>query len=148
GRSGTESVAGAVALAVALELAEAERGERAAALAVVRDELVASVRAALPTAVLTGSATSRLPHHASFCFPGTSGEAVLLELERRGVLVSSGSACAAGRDEPSHVLLALGIDPEVAQTAVRLTLGRDTTAEQARAAASALRSEERRVGQE
>lgn len=137
-RSGTENVAGAVALAVALELAEAERGERAAALAVVRDELVASVRAALPTAVLTGSATSRLPHHASFCFPGTSGEAVLLELERRGVLVSSGSACAAGRDEPSHVLLALGIDPEVAQTAVRLTLGRDTTAEQARAAASAL----------
>ncbi|ACZ29386.1 aminotransferase class V [Xylanimonas cellulosilytica DSM 15894] len=64
----------------------------------------------------------RLPGHASFCFPGTSGEAVLLELERAGIVTSSGSACAAGRDEPSHVLLALGIDPEIAQTSVRFTL--------------------------
>ena len=63
----------------------------------------------------------RLPGTASFTFAGTSGEAVLLELERRGVVSSSGSACAAGSDEPSHVLVAMGIPPEVAQTAVRFT---------------------------
>jgi len=65
----------------------------------------------------------RLPGTASFTFAEVSGEAVLLELERRGVVSSSGSACAAGSDEPSHVLLACGIDPAVAQTAVRFTLG-------------------------
>ena len=63
----------------------------------------------------------RLPGTASFTFAGTSGEAILLELERRGVVSSSGSACAAGSDEPSHVLVAMGIPPEVAQTAVRFT---------------------------
>jgi cysteine desulfurase len=65
----------------------------------------------------------RLAGTASFTFAGVSGEAVLLELERRGVVSSSGSACAAGSDEPSHVLLALGISPEVAQTSVRFTFG-------------------------
>jgi cysteine desulfurase len=68
----------------------------------------------------------RLPNSASFCFPGTSGEAMLLELERRGILCSSGSACAAGSSEPSHVLLALGYDPTTAQTAVRFTLTSST----------------------
>src|SRR5699024_275541 len=72
----------------------------------------------------------RLPGHASFCFPGISGESVLLDLEQRGVVASSGSACAAGSDEPSHVLTALGIPAEVAQTAVRFTLGPGVTAEQ------------------
>ena len=65
----------------------------------------------------------------SFVFPGTSGEAVLLELERQGVVCSSGSACAAGSDEPSHVLTAIGVPAEVAQTAVRFTLGAETTAD-------------------
>jgi len=129
-RSGTENVAGAVALATALELAEAERAARAGEVASLRDEFIARVLAQVPTAVLTGSPEHRLPSHASFCFPGTSGEAVLLELERRGVIVSSGSACAAGHDEPSHVLLAIGLDPEVAGTAVRFTFGRDVTGEQ------------------
>jgi cysteine desulfurase len=77
---------------------------------------------------LTGHPTERLPGNASFCFPGTSGEAVLLQLEERGILCSSGSACAAGRDEPSHVLVAMGLAPEVAQTAVRLTLSDSITA--------------------
>lgn len=137
-RSGTENVAGAVALATALELAEAERVARAAAVAALREEFVSRVLTEVPTAVLTGSAEHRLPNHASFCFPGTSGEAVLLELERRGVLVSSGSACAAGRDEPSHVLLAIGIEPEVAGTAVRFTFGRDVTGAQFELASAAV----------
>ncbi|QTG80494.1 cysteine desulfurase family protein [Arthrobacter crystallopoietes] len=120
-RSGTENVAGAVAIATALSLAEKERAETVPRVTGYRDYLIEQVLKALPEAQLTGHRTERLPASASFCFPGTSGEAVLLELERRGVVCSSGSACSAGSDEPSGVLLAMGIDPAVAQTAVRLT---------------------------
>lgn len=122
-RSGTENVAGAVAFATALELAESERAEASARVCALRDAFIARVLAAVPTARLTGHPLHRLPGTASFTFAGTSGEAVLLELERRGVVSSSGSACAAGSDEPSHVLLALGIAPEVAQTSVRFSFG-------------------------
>ncbi len=120
-RSGTESVAGAVALATALTLAEAERDEASERVSAFRDAFIAGVLRAVPTARLTGDPVHRLPGTASFTFAGTSGEAVLLELERRGIVSSSGSACAAGSDEPSHVLLALGIPAEVAQTSVRFT---------------------------
>nr|WP_314843259.1 cysteine desulfurase family protein [uncultured Microbacterium sp.] len=123
-RSGTENVAGAVALATALELAEAERGSLAAAIGATTRRFIAAVLAAVPQAALTGDPVHRLPATASLTFAGVSGEAVLLELERRGVVTSSGSACAAGSDEPSHVLLACGIDPAVAQTSVRITFGR------------------------
>ncbi|MDQ1128157.1 cysteine desulfurase family protein [Microbacterium sp. SORGH_AS_0888] len=124
-RSGTENVAGAVALAVALELAETERAAGAARAAALRDEFIGEVLRRVPTARLTGDPRHRLPATASFTFADTSGEAVLLELERRGVTTSSGSACAAGSDEPSHVLLAMGVPPETAQTAVRVTLGHE-----------------------
>ena len=123
-RSGTENVAFAVGLAATVRALPALRA-RADDVAASRDALVDGVLSRVPGAFLTGpepSSGRRLPGHASFCFPGTSGEAVLLELERSGVVTSSGSACAAGRDEPSHVLLALGIAPEVAQTSVRFTV--------------------------
>ncbi len=129
-RSGTENVAGAIAFATALELASAELPDRAARLTTLRDLLISGVVGAVPGALLTGHPTQRLPNNASFCFPGTSGESVLLQLEERGVLCSSGSACAAGSDEPSHVLVAMGTAREVAQTAVRFTLTYDTTREQ------------------
>ena len=128
-RSGTENVAGAVGLAKALELATANRAERSTRLAALRDELIRGVLSAVPTAILTGHPTHRLPGNASFCFPGTSGEAILLQLEGRGILCSSGSACAVGRDEPSHVLLATGFTPEAAQTAVRLSMPETLSAE-------------------
>ena len=139
-RSGTENVAGAVALGAALTLAEAEREEAAVQSAAARDGFIARVRELVPTAVLTGPEPGgrRLANHASFCFPGISGEAVLLELERRGVITSSGSACAAGSDEASHVLLACGIEPEVAQTSVRFTFGTDVTPSDLAAAADAV----------
>jgi cysteine desulfurase len=137
-RSGTENVASAVGLAVALELANAERGERAAHVRAARDSFVASVLATVPGARLTGHPIERLPGTASFTFTDTSGEAVLLELERRGVLVSSGSACAAGSDEPSHVLVAMGVEPRLAQTAVRFSFDAGTSGEQLREAAIAL----------
>lgn len=123
-RSGTENVAGAVALATALDLADAERAERAARVGALTDRFISGVLAAVPRAALTGHPLHRLPGTAGFTFAGTSGEAVLLELERRGVVSSSGSACAAGSDEPSHVLVACGVDPVVAQTSVRFTFGR------------------------
>ncbi|MEB0307504.1 aminotransferase class V-fold PLP-dependent enzyme, partial [Cryobacterium sp. 10I1] len=100
-RSGTENVAGAVALATALRLAETERASNAPRVAALRDTFIAEVLGAAPGARLTGHPLQRLPGTASFVFPGTSGEAVLLELEGHGIVCSSGSACAAGSDEPS-----------------------------------------------
>jgi cysteine desulfurase len=123
-RSGTEDVAGAVGFATALELAEAERVEASVRVSALRDRFIARVLERVPAARLTGDPVRRLPGTASFTFAGTSGETVLLELERRGVVSSSGSACAAGSDEPSHVLVAMGIPSEIAQTAVRFTFPR------------------------
>ncbi len=138
-RSGTENVAGAVAFATALRLADAERAADTTHAAVeLREEFVRRVLSTVLSAQLTGHESERLPAHASFVFGGTSGEAVLLELERRGVVCSSGSACAAGSDEPSHVLTALGMPTDLAQTAVRFTWARSTTAEQLRTAATAI----------
>ncbi|RWR19757.1 cysteine desulfurase [Microbacterium enclense] len=120
-RSGTPDVAGAVAIAAALTLAEAERAAEAERTTRFRDEFIAGVVASVPGARLTGHPARRLPATASFVFPGVNGETVLLELERRGIVSSSGSACAAGSDEASHVLLALGVTPDDARTAVRFT---------------------------
>ncbi|PNW07771.1 cysteine desulfurase [Microbacterium testaceum] len=121
-RSGTPDVAGAVAIATALTLAEAERAADAARVETLRDAFIRRVLATVPGARLTGHPQRRLPGTASFVFPGTNGETVLLELERHGVVSSSGSACAAGSDEASHVLLAVGLSPDEARTAVRFSL--------------------------
>lgn len=137
-RSGTENVAGAVAFATALRLAELEREDTAERVGELARELVSLVLGRVPEATLTGHPEARLPGTASFVFPGAAGEAVLLELERDGVLSSSGSACAVGRDEPSHVLTAMGLSAELAQTAVRLTLGHETTADEVRTSADAV----------
>lgn len=137
-RSGTENVAGAVAFATALRLADAERADAAVRVAALAERFRGLVAAAVPGAIATGHPERRLPGTVSYVFPGTAGEAVLLELERRGVIVSSGSACAAGSDEPSHVLTAMGIDADVARTAVRFSFGADSTADEVDAAAAAL----------
>lgn len=124
-RSGTENVAAAVGMAAALGLAGGDASETIA----LRNRFIRRILTEVPDSVLTGHPTQRLPGSASFVFPGTSGEAILLELDARGIVCSSGSACAAGSDEPSHVLTAMGLDGPVAQTAVRFTFGRDTSAE-------------------
>ncbi len=128
-RSGTEDVAGAVAVATALGLVAAGGSAASAAATTVRDAVLDGVLAAVPGAFVTGSREHRLPGHASFCFPGVNGETVLLELEQRDVVSSSGSACAAGSTEASHVLTALGIPDEVARTALRLTFDGSLAAE-------------------
>ena len=136
-RSGTENVAWAVAIATALEALPSVENE-ATRVAKLRDGFIARVISKVTNAKLTGHPTNRLPNIASFTLEGVSGEAVLLELERRGVIVSSGSACAAGSDEPSHVLLAIGTKPEVAQTAVRFSFSHETTEAELSQAATAL----------
>ncbi|GAB3579861.1 cysteine desulfurase family protein [Leifsonia lichenia] len=128
-RSGTENVAGAVGLAAAVRLATEHQSTNAAAAATARDAFVAAVLAELPDARLTGHPSSRLPGTASFVFPGSNGETILLELERRGVVSSSGSACAAGSEDASHVLLALGYDEDIARTAVRFSWGPEVDAD-------------------
>lgn len=137
-RSGTENVAFAVAFATALRLADAERADAAVRVAALTERFRGLVAASVPGAIATGHPERRLPGTVSYVFPGTAGEAVLLELERRGVIVSSGSACAAGSDEPSHALTAMGIDADVARTAVRFSFGVDSTADEVDAAAAAL----------
>jgi cysteine desulfurase len=137
-RSGTENVAGAVGLATALTLAQAGQLEERRRVAAMRDTFINAVLAGVPGAILTGHPVERLPSVASFCFPGTSGESVLLELERQGVVCSSGSACAAGSDAPSPVLTSMGISPEVAQTAVRFSFDALVTQADLEAAAAAV----------
>jgi cysteine desulfurase len=136
-RSGTENVAWAVALATALGSLSPSDVE-AARVSQLRDEFIEAVLANVPNAKLTGHPINRSPNIASFTLQGVSGEAVLLELERRGVIVSSGSACAAGSDEPSHVLLAIGVEPDFAQTSVRFSFSHETSAQELGDAAAAL----------
>ena len=104
----------------------------------MRDAFILQVMEAAPNALPTGHPTDRLASIASFCFVGVSGESILVQLEARGVICSSGSACAAGSDDPSHVLIAIGVDPEVAQSAVRFSLSHETTAEELEATVIAL----------
>ncbi|MDO8337326.1 MAG: aminotransferase class V-fold PLP-dependent enzyme, partial [Microcella sp.] len=146
-----------VGLAVALELAEEERrgsgapagqpaGQLVADVAARRDRFVADVIASVPGATLTGHPTERLPAHASFIVPRIGGEPLLIALDERGIIASSGSACAAGRDEPSPVLLAMGVTPEEARTAIRFTGGASTTQEEWTRAATELAASARALG--
>ncbi|UOQ56177.1 cysteine desulfurase [Leucobacter allii] len=121
-RSGTENVAAIAGFAAAVRASSASHGTQGLALARSRDDLVARVRAEIAGARLTGHPDERLPGHASFVVPGVSGESLLVALDAAGFAVSSGSACAAGKDEPSPVLLAMGIAPDLARTALRFTL--------------------------
>jgi cysteine desulfurase len=126
-RTGTENVAGVVGLGVAMRIARERRAAESPRQAALRDRLIAGVRARIPDAVLNGHATERLPNNASFCIPGTDGESLIVALDLEGFAVSSGSACTSGETEPSHVLLALGLDRQLAKGSLRITLGRSTT---------------------
>jgi cysteine desulfurase len=126
-RAGTENVAYAVGLAVALELAQADRETEAVRLAALRDRLIRGVLANIPEATLTGHPTRRLPGHVSLIIHGAEAQGILIALDLAGVAASSGSACASGSPTPSHVLTAMGFSPQEAMGALRLTLGRENT---------------------
>lgn len=122
-RSGTENVAGAIGFAKALELASQHRKYESDRLAKLRDGLESSLVGAFPEAILSGHRKHRLAGHLHISFPGLDAERVLFALEARGVLVATGSACAANKGTRSHVLTAIGLAPEVADGSLRLTLG-------------------------
>ena len=120
-RSGTQNVAGAVALAIALHESNERMASQYRALVSSRDRLIDAVLRVEPKAMLTGDAERRLPGHASFLFPGLTGEALLVDLDAHGIACSSGSACALGHHEAPGTLLAMGFDESVAKSALRMT---------------------------
>jgi cysteine desulfurase len=129
-RAGTEDVAGAMGLAVAAELAVAEREGAAARIGALRDRLEAGLIARVADLVVNGAGTDRAPHVCNVSVPGVSNEALLLTLDMEGIAASSGSACSSGAVTPSHVLGALGLPPEIAAPSVRFSLGSSTTEEE------------------
>jgi cysteine desulfurase len=128
-RAGTENVAGAVGLARALRLARDERPTVPERVHAMRDRLRDAVLA-VPGVELTGHPRDRIPGHLSVVVRGADGQSLVLALDLDGVACSSGSACASGSTEPSHVLTAMGYPPEEARGALRLTLGRTTTVDE------------------
>lgn len=127
-RSGTENLPALAGMGVAAELVRAEWREETARLARLRDWLLTGLLQALPESRLTGSRVHRLPHHASICLRAVKADGILMELDLHGVAASSGSACASKTLEPSHVLRAIGADPEEQEGSLCFTLGRWTTA--------------------
>jgi len=128
-RAGTENVPYIVGLATALKIAYDELETNNQHITVLRDHLIGSVLEGIDEVELTGHPTNRLPNSVSFVFKYIEGEAILLNLDLAGIYASSGSACSSASLEASHVLLAMGIPPEVAHGSLRLTLGRENTAE-------------------
>jgi len=126
-RASTENVAGIVGLGEAARLALSHMDREAEHCALLRDRLIDGILGSGRDIMLTGHPTRRLPNSASFCIAGVEGEAVLLDLDREGFAVSSGSACSSGVSQPSHVLLALGLPPDIARGSLRVTVGRDST---------------------
>lgn len=126
-RTGTENVAGIVGLGVAMRIAAERRETESARQTTLRDRVIDGVLARVPDTILTGHRTERLPNNASFCFRGADGPSLVTALDLDGFAVSSGSACTSGTTEPSHVLLALGLDEETAKGSLRVTVGRSTT---------------------
>ncbi len=130
GRSGTQAAAAALAFGVAATEATVELASEAASLRLLRDRLIGGIRSCVPTAILRGDPAGRLPGNVHFTFPGCEGDSLLFLLDSQGFSVSTGSACQAGVPEASHVLLAMGLSEPDARGALRMTVGRGTTAEE------------------
>jgi len=126
-RPGTENVAAAVGLARAAELTLAECEAHCARIRKLRDRLEAGILAKIPDAVVHGRGAERAPHILNVSVPGTDSESLLMALDLRGIAASGGSACQSGSIDPSHVLTALGVRPDLASAAIRMSLGVLTT---------------------
>lgn len=126
-RPGTENVAFAIGLATAAELIVAEHDAESARLGVLRDALESRLRERIPDLVIHGEGASRATHISNVSIPGTDSESMLMALDMRGIACSAGSACQSGSVSASHVLHAMGVTPELANAALRLSLGSLTT---------------------
>ena len=128
-RAGTENVPAIVGMAAALKDACDHLEENQAKLIAMRDKLITEL-SKIPHCVINGSIEKRLPGNVNICFEGIEGESLLLLLDAKGIEASSGSACASGSLEPSHVLLSIGLPKEVAHGSLRISLGESNTMEQ------------------
>jgi len=137
-RSGTENVPGIVGFAAAAGLADELRDGESRRQRALAQRLIDRVVAATPDAVVTGDQRHRAPGFASFAFPGARTDLLLMVLDGMGVAASGGSACSSGAATPSHVLLAMGMPPAVAASALRCTLGRGTSEADVDSAAAAI----------
>ncbi len=126
-RAGTYNNQGILGFGLAAELAERELPAYVARLGALRARLRDGILASVPKAKVNGHPEAVLPNTLNVSFPGAEGEAILLSLDLDGIRVSTGSACASGSLDPSHVLLATGVGPELAHGSIRFSLGRDTT---------------------
>ena len=126
-RPGTENVAAAVGLARAAELTLSECEAHCARLRKLRERLEAGILERVPDAVIHGHGADRAPHIVNISAPGTDSESLLMALDLRGIAASGGSACQSGSVSPSHVLTALGVRPDLASAAIRMSLGSLTT---------------------
>lgn len=126
-RPGTENVAGIVGMAKALELAEADREKESKRLIGLRDYMIKEILEKIPKTQLNGDPVERLPNNVNISVLEIEGEALLLRLDMKGISASSGSACASGSLDPSHVILALGKPHFVAHGSLRFSLGKSTT---------------------
>ncbi|MET7767754.1 cysteine desulfurase family protein [Nocardia sp. NPDC005366] len=127
-RSGTSDTAGAVGFATALHQTAIELPTRIAELSALRDEMIARIIEAIPDAVLNGPlGVQRLPGNVHFTFPGCEGDSLLMLLDAAGIECSTGSACNAGVASPSHVLIAMGVEPWQARGSLRFSLGHTST---------------------
>ncbi len=126
-RPGTENVAMAVGLARAAELAVGEREHECAKLLAMRERLEAALLSRIPDAVIHGRGSPRAPHIVNVSVPGVDSESMLMALDLRGIACSAGSACQSGSITPSHVLSAIGVAPDLASAAIRMSLGALTT---------------------
>ncbi|MBL8050973.1 MAG: cysteine desulfurase [Anaerolineales bacterium] len=128
-RAGTHNVPYIVGFAEALRLAVEEREERTNHVKPLRDHIIGNVLETIPDSKLTGHPQNRLPNHASFVFKDVDGNLLLQMLDSAGFACSSGSACKTGNPEPSEVITALGHSPDWALGSLRVTLGKDSSAE-------------------
>ncbi|MFN2587645.1 MAG: cysteine desulfurase family protein [Actinomycetota bacterium] len=126
-RSGTHNVAGIAGFGVAAEVAAKEVYEKSERLLALRESLLAGIRAIVPDVVVNGGLERRVAGNLNVCIPATDGETMLLLLDAAGIACSSGSACASGALDPSHVLLALGVPKKLAKGSLRFSLGRTST---------------------
>jgi cysteine desulfurase len=126
-RSGTLNVPGIAGFGVAAEIAAKEVHEKSERLLELRNRLLAGIRAAVPDVVVNGDLDRRVAGSLNVCIPGTDGETLLLLLDQAGIACSSGSACASGALDPSHVLLAIGVPRGLAKGSLRFSLGRSST---------------------
>ncbi len=127
-RAGTENVAAIVGFAKALELAEQKRESENARLTELRNNFIAEIKKRIPSALINGHTTERLPNNIHLAFPDISGESIVSFLDEFGVAAATGSACDSQSFEPSHVVVSLGLPFEYINGCLRLTLGRATTA--------------------